>query len=147
MGRLIEKTTQYAFLPGIAETKTPCLFPKLNGIPKENLLCHCSNPKRLSESALGNGTANQFPVPKRQKRRIEPVFDIETRVLRSAIALAEKLSFTKAARKLRISQPALSKQIAELEERFDFKLFTRTNKRSVELTDAAAFLSRKLGLS
>jgi hypothetical protein len=72
-------------------------------------------------------------VPKRQRRHPEPVFDIETRVLRAVIALAERLSFTRTARKLHISQPALSKQIAELEERFEFPLFTRTNKRVVDL--------------
>ena len=79
-------------------------------------------------------------MPKRQRRHPEPVFDIETRVLRAVIALAERLSFTRTARKLRISQPALSKQIAELEERFEFPLFTRTNKRVVELTDAGRVL-------
>jgi DNA-binding transcriptional LysR family regulator len=79
-------------------------------------------------------------VPKRSKRRSEPIFDIEIRVLRAVIALAERLSFTRTARKLHISQPALSKQIAELEERFEFPLFTRTNKRLVELTDAGRVL-------
>jgi len=62
-------------------------------------------------------------VPKRPKRSSEPNFDVETRVLRAVIVLAERLSFTEAARKLHISQPALSKQIAELEERFGFRLF------------------------
>jgi DNA-binding transcriptional LysR family regulator len=79
-------------------------------------------------------------VANRAKRRSEPVFDIDTRVLRAVIALAERLSFTRTARKLHISQPALSKQIAELEERFEFPLFTRTNKRVVELTDAGRVL-------
>lgn len=82
-------------------------------------------------------------APKRQKRRREPVFDIETRVLRSVIAVAEKRSFTKAARKLGISQPALSKQIAELENRFDFKLFARSNKRDMEITDAGRVFVEK----
>jgi len=50
-------------------------------------------------------------VPTRAKRPSEPNFDIETRVLRGVIALAERLNFTQAARKLHISQPALSKQI------------------------------------
>ena len=92
---------------------------------------------------MATGLRASSHVAKRRKRRSEPVFDIETRVLRSVIALAEKLSFTKAARKLRISQPALSKQIAELEDRFDFKLFTRTNKRVVELTDAGRVFVEK----
>jgi DNA-binding transcriptional LysR family regulator len=82
-------------------------------------------------------------VPKRQKRRREPVFEMETRVLRSVIAVADKLSFTKAERKLGISQPALSKQIAELENRFDFNLFARTNKRDMEITDAGRVFVEK----
>jgi DNA-binding transcriptional LysR family regulator len=63
-------------------------------------------------------------------------FDIETRLLRAVTTLAEELSFTRAAHKLNISQPALSKQITDLEERHGFQLFTRSNKRVVELTDA-----------
>lgn len=82
-------------------------------------------------------------MPKRAKRSGEPVFDIETRVLRAVIALAERLSFTQTARKLHISQPALSKQIAELEERLDFQLFTRSNKRVVELTEAGRVFVEK----
>jgi DNA-binding transcriptional LysR family regulator len=82
-------------------------------------------------------------VPKRAKRPSEPIFDIETRVLRAVIALAERLNFTRTALKLHISQPALSKQIAELEERFDFQLFTRSNKRVVELTEAGRVFVEK----
>jgi DNA-binding transcriptional LysR family regulator len=82
-------------------------------------------------------------VPKRAKRRSEPVLDIETRVLRAVIALAERLSFTQTARRLHISQPALSKQIAELEERFEFRLFARNNKRVVELTEAGRIFVEK----
>ncbi len=82
-------------------------------------------------------------MPKRPKRPSEPHFDVETRVLRAVIVLAERLSFTEAARKLHISQPALSKQIAELEERFDFRLFIRKNKRGVELTEAGRVFVEK----
>lgn len=67
-------------------------------------------------------------------------FDIEPRLLRAVITSAEELSFTRAAHKLNITQPALSKQIAELEERYGFQLFTRSNKRDVQLTDAGRVL-------
>ncbi len=63
-------------------------------------------------------------------------FDVETRLLRAVIAVAEELSFTRAAHKLNISQPALTKQILGLEKRYKFLLFHRPNKRVVELTDA-----------
>jgi DNA-binding transcriptional LysR family regulator len=51
------------------------------------------------------------------------------------LELCEVLNFTKAARNLYISQPALSKQIALLEKEMDLKLFERTSK-GVKLTSA-----------
>ncbi|MGA2417468.1 MAG: LysR family transcriptional regulator [Candidatus Sulfotelmatobacter sp.] len=62
-------------------------------------------------------------------------FDVETRLLRAVITLAEELSFTRAAHKLNISQPALTKQIIEIERQHRVHLFTRRNKKRVEPTD------------
>ena len=53
--------------------------------------------------------------------------------LRAFIAIAESLSFSRAAERLHVSQPALSNQIRLLEEDLDVKLFAR-NRRSVSLT-------------
>ena len=50
------------------------------------------------------------------------------------VTIAETLSFSKAAEKLIISQPALSKQIINLEKELGYELFHR-NKREVRLTE------------
>lgn len=53
--------------------------------------------------------------------------------LKAFIAVAEEGSFTKAARRLGVSQPAVSQNIAELEKTTDSQLFERA-KGSVVLT-------------
>ena len=65
--------------------------------------------------------------------------DIELRHLRSFVAVAEELSFTRAAQRLFIAQQALSTQIRQLEERIGTKLLVRTT-RSVALTEAGEVL-------
>lgn len=59
----------------------------------------------------------------------------ETRLMQAATVLAEELNFSRAAERLHITQPALSKQIYELEDQLEFRLFER-NHQGVELTDA-----------
>jgi len=65
----------------------------------------------------------------------------EVRLQLAAITLAEELNFTRAADRLKITQPALSKQIADLENRIGFAVFKRNQKR-VELTDAGQVFIR-----
>lgn len=59
----------------------------------------------------------------------------EIRLIQAAIVLAEELNFSRAADRVHISQPTLSKQIYELESQLGFRLFER-NHQIVELTDA-----------
>jgi DNA-binding transcriptional LysR family regulator len=59
---------------------------------------------------------------------------MELRHLRYFVAVAEALSFRKAAHSVSVSEPALSQQVADLEEEIGLKLFIR-NSRRVELTE------------
>jgi DNA-binding transcriptional LysR family regulator len=59
--------------------------------------------------------------------------------LRPFLVLAEELHFRKAAERLFISQPALTKQIQRLEEKIGGPLFART-RRKVALTEAGRVL-------
>lgn len=73
---------------------------------------------------------------------------IELRLLRGLIELSRSPSFVRAAEKLRISQPALSQQMAELSAALGVPLFEKVGRRSV-LTEAgrsfANAVSQSLG--
>lgn len=66
---------------------------------------------------------------------------VELRHLRYFVSVADELNFTRAARKLHVAQPALSRQVRQLEEELGAALLVR-DRRRVELTPAGvAFLA------
>lgn len=67
---------------------------------------------------------------------------MEIRHLRYFLAVAEQLSFTRAAEQLHVTQPTLSQQIVELENQLGIKLFQR-GKRGTVLTEAGQALTEE----
>jgi DNA-binding transcriptional LysR family regulator len=65
--------------------------------------------------------------------------DVETRELRYFVAVAEELHFGRAAARLSMTQPPLSRAIRQLEHRIGVELLERTS-RSVRLTPAGEVL-------
>ena len=70
----------------------------------------------------------------------------DIRLMAAAIALAEELNFSRAAQKLHISQPALTKRIAELEGRLGYSLFDR-DRQMVEVNDSGRAFVEEARLS
>ena len=67
---------------------------------------------------------------------------MELRHLRYFVAVADESSLTKAAKKLRVAQPSLSRQIRHLEEQLHVPLFRR-EKRRLELTESGEFYLKR----
>jgi len=66
-------------------------------------------------------------------------YQLELRHFKYFMAVAEELHYRKAAERLFISQPGLSRQIKQMEEILDAQLFIR-NKKKVSLTPAGDYL-------
>ncbi len=67
---------------------------------------------------------------------------MELRVLNYFLAIAREESFTRAAEQLHLTQPTLSRQIAQLEEELGVKLFVRSN-HNIILTEDGMILKRR----
>ena len=69
--------------------------------------------------------------------------DVDTRLLRYFAAVAEEGNITRAARRLFVSQPALTKQIRQLESQLGVPLFTRS-RAGMTLTAAGEALASRV---
>lgn len=67
---------------------------------------------------------------------------MEIRVLNYFLAVAREENFTKAAAQLHVTQPTLSRQIADLEQELGVKLFVRSN-HNIVLTEDGMILKRR----
>jgi DNA-binding transcriptional LysR family regulator len=66
---------------------------------------------------------------------------LELRLLRYVIAVAEELHFGRAAKRLHLSAPALSKQIKDLERDLSYALFERRTREVLLTPGGAAFVA------
>jgi LysR family hydrogen peroxide-inducible transcriptional activator len=71
---------------------------------------------------------------------------VELLQLKYFVAIAETRSFTEAAKRMHVSQPALSYQIKRLENEIHARLFERTSRRVSLTSDGQAFLSLAQGV-
>lgn len=65
---------------------------------------------------------------------------IDYRRLRAVIHVADELSFSRAAERMNVSQPALSAQVRGLEEELGFQLFDRSTRRVALTEDGRRFV-------
>src|SRR5216117_1929803 len=65
---------------------------------------------------------------------------MELRHLRYFVAVAEDLNFTKAAAKLHLAQPSLTRQIHNLEEEIGVRLLSRSKSRVALTEEGRSFL-------
>lgn len=70
------------------------------------------------------------------------MIQMELRVLRYFLMVAREENITKSAELLHITQPTLSRQLAQLEEELGIKLFKR-GQHSITLTEDGMLLKRR----
>ena len=87
---------------------------------------------------IGRQSRHRFPA-------VQQDMQIEFRHLRQFLAVVELKSFTAAAEKLHMTQPALTRSVQQLEDRFGVKLIERGAK-SFELTPFGRTLAERARL-
>jgi len=71
---------------------------------------------------------------------------MELRHLRYFVAVGEALNFTKAATRLHVAQPALSRQVSDLEEELGVDLLRRTSHGVLLTAEGKLFLEEAQGI-
>lgn len=71
---------------------------------------------------------------------------VELRDLRAFLAVAEERSFARAAERLNVAQPALSRRIARMEEDLGFQLLVRTTRRVSPTPAGTVFAAKARGV-
>jgi DNA-binding transcriptional LysR family regulator len=71
---------------------------------------------------------------------------MELRHLRYFVAVAEALNFTKAAVRVRVAQPALSRQVSDLEDELGVDLLRRTSQGVLLTEGGKLFLEEARGI-
>lgn len=96
-----------------------------------------------ADSGVGRRSGRAAPLVSASGRIAGTEATVKLTQLRYFLTLAEELHFVKAAARLNLSQPPLSRQIQALEQELGFALFVRANQR-VQLTEAGAAFHRDI---
>ena len=105
--------------------------------PGENTLLNLPFTGETCDSVHDKGRLGRVNINSSK----EKIF-MEIRILRYFLEIAESESFTRAAEKLHITQPTLSRQIAQLESELGRKLYTRESY-GIKLTEEGLLLRKR----
>jgi DNA-binding MarR family transcriptional regulator len=124
-----------------------CLWPHLCTASRGTKKCPIDSDRKLAESGADNESCNmidlhllRFFTALTLVLEFQGMFDlVEFRHLKYIAAIAETLNFTRAAERLFLAQPSLSKQIKDLEDGIGIQIFVR-NHDGVRITAAGQMI-------